>query len=71
MFIVRFLQQAIARTTLLFNPWSLGLFIPLQFQLPGEHTAWQPVRRSDAIIHMSIATLADTHLQLGGLEKVG
>ena len=38
-------------------------------QLPGEHTAWTPIKRPRAIIHKSVATIAGTHLQLSGLGR--
>ena len=33
------------------TPWSLDLFIPVPFQLHGEHTVLQPFRRIKLIVH--------------------
>ena len=41
----------------------------MRSQLPGEHTAWTPIKRPRAIIHISISILAGTHLQLSGLGR--
>ena len=47
--------------TILFTPWSLDLLIYLPFQLPGEHTAQQPFRRIELIVHIAISVLPGTH----------
>ena len=43
--------------TLHLTPWSLDLFIRVPFQLHGEHTALQPFRRIEIIVHIAISCL--------------
>ena len=43
--------------TLRFTPSSLDLFIRVPFQLHGEHTVLQPIRRIELIVHIVISVL--------------
>ena len=43
--------------TLQFTPWSMYLFIRVQFQLHREHTVLQPCRRIGFIVHIAISVL--------------
>ena len=50
--------------TLHFTPWSLDLFIHVQFQLHGENTVLQPFWRIELIVHIAISVLPGTHFNL-------
>ena len=50
--------------TLHFTPWSLDLLIRVPFQLHGEHTLLQPLRRIEFIVYITISVLPGTHFHL-------
>ena len=56
--------------TLHLTPWSLDLFIREPFQLHGEHTVLQPLRRIELIVHIAISVLPGTHFHLSQVKHL-
>ena len=56
--------------TLHSTPWSLDLLIHVPFHLPGEHTARQPFRRIELIVHIAISALPGTHFHLSQVKHL-
>ena len=56
--------------TLHLTPWSLDLFICVQFQLHGEHTILQLFRRIELIVHIAIFVLPGTHFHLSQVKHL-
>ena len=51
-------------------PWSLNQFIRLPFQLHGQHTALQPLRHDELIVHIAIFDLPGPHLHMSQVKHV-
>ena len=58
--------------TLHLTTWSLDqvLFIPVPFQLHGEHTVLQPFRRIELSVHIAISVLPGTHFHLSQVKHL-
>ena len=41
----------------------MDLFIPVPFQLLGEHIIWRPFRLIELIVHIAISVLRGTHFR--------
>ena len=52
------------------HSWSLNLFIVVPFQLDGEHTVLQSLRRIERIVHITISVLPGTHFQLSKVKHL-
>ena len=53
-----------------FTPWSMDLFIRVQFQLHVEHTVLQPFRHIEIIVHIAISVLPGNYLHLSQVKLV-
>ena len=52
------------------TPWSLDLFNRVPFQLHGGHTALQPFRRIELVLHIAIYVLPGTHFHLSQVKHL-
>ena len=62
--------QVFHPTFYIFTPWLLDQFIRVPYQLHGEHTVLQPVRRNKLIIHIAISAVPGTDFHLSQVKHV-
>ena len=52
------------------SAWSMDQLVSVPFQLHMDHTVLQPFRRIELIVHIAIAILPHTHLDMSEVKRV-